>query len=265
MKDTKTTDPNLNPHQNVESLGVQTYANETKIPSTEYSAHHNDVGRKRRVSGVSRENMETSSQSPSLKRRELTRHIEEKLAPLEPQNRANEDRRQEDAKTVHRTDIKRQPSMTSRPVNGIACTGQKSDSPPFEHVQASNINMEMSPPEPPELQMDGGTGSGASIEKPRSSSAGSSGEEADIDSSGGSGTGEMAARRLHKGRAAIVCKDGCVPPAVDQHEGDCVVASRLVALWNAAPSVAKRTPTTPRETSAANSATQQKAAAPVTC
>lgn len=74
--------------------------------------------------------------------------------------------------------------------------------------------------------------------KPGSSagSAGSSGEEADIDScSGGSGSGEGAVRRMHKGRAAVVCKDGHVPPAVHQYEGDCMVASRLLALWNIAP------------------------------
>lgn len=68
------------------------------------------------------------------------------------------------------------------------------------------------------------------------SSPGSSGEEADIDScSAGSGSGEGVSRRLHKLRAAIVCKDGHVTPAVHQHQGDCMVASRLLALWNAAP------------------------------
>ena len=68
--------------------------------------------------------------------------------------------------------------------------------------------------------------------------AGSSGEEADIEtSSGGSGSGERASRRLHKTRAAVVCQDGHLPPAVHQHEGDCMVASRLLALWTAAPVV----------------------------
>lgn len=65
---------------------------------------------------------------------------------------------------------------------------------------------------------------------------GSSGEEADIDScSGGSASGEAAARRLHKARAAVVCKDGHVPPQVHHHQADCLVASRLLALWNAVP------------------------------
>lgn len=65
---------------------------------------------------------------------------------------------------------------------------------------------------------------------------GSSGEEADIDSSsGGSGTGECASRRAHKLRAAIVCKDGHVPPQGPQYEGDCMVASRLLQLWTALP------------------------------
>ncbi|KAI0563573.1 Myb-like DNA-binding protein [Gracilaria domingensis] len=75
----------------------------------------------------------------------------------------------------------------------------------------------------------------------RSSSAGSSGNEADIDTcSGGSMSGEGASRRFHKGRAAIVCQDGHVPPKIHQHEGDCMVASRLLALWTAAPSEPKR-------------------------
>lgn len=67
---------------------------------------------------------------------------------------------------------------------------------------------------------------------------GSSGEEADIDScSAGSCTGEGASRRAHKLRAAVVCKDGHVPPQGQQHEGDCMVASRLLQLWTAVPAV----------------------------
>lgn len=77
-------------------------------------------------------------------------------------------------------------------------------------------------------------GNGASIEKPQSSYAGSSGEEADIDTCSG-GSDEATGRRLHKRRAAVVCQDGHVPPAVDQHEGDCMVASKLLTLWNARP------------------------------
>lgn len=70
----------------------------------------------------------------------------------------------------------------------------------------------------------------------RVGSVGSSGEEADVDTcSGGSGTGEHTERRLHKARAAVICKDGHMPAARHQHEGDCVVARKLLALWNAAP------------------------------
>lgn len=70
------------------------------------------------------------------------------------------------------------------------------------------------------------------------SEPGSSGEEADIDScSGGSGTGESASRRAHKLRAAVVCKDGHLPPQGQQYEGDCIVASRLVHLWTIVPVV----------------------------
>lgn len=72
--------------------------------------------------------------------------------------------------------------------------------------------------------------------KPATSSAGSSGEEADIDTSSG-GSSEFAARKKHKARAEFVCKDGHVPPAVQQHEGDCMVANRLLALWNATPNM----------------------------
>lgn len=70
-------------------------------------------------------------------------------------------------------------------------------------------------------------------EKP-SSIGGSSGEEADFETSS-RGSGEAALRKIHKQRAAVVCQDGHVPPAIHQHEGDCMVASRLMALWNAVP------------------------------
>lgn len=104
--------------------------------------------------------------------------------------------------------------------------------------------------------------SAAGIDKLLSSSAGSSGEEADIDScSGGSGSGETAARRMHKVRAAVMCKDGHVPPAVHQHQGDCMVASRLLALWNAGP-MAMAGGTVQRKQTGAGRA---KAAAPVPC
>lgn len=81
-------------------------------------------------------------------------------------------------------------------------------------------------------------GDAGSTENPQSSYAGSSGEEADVDTCSG-GSGEAAARRLHKRRAAVVCQDGHVPPAVHQHEGDCIVASKLLALWNATPIAGK--------------------------
>lgn len=131
----------------------------------------------------------------------------------------------------------------------------------------SHERMDLSPSLPPDRQDrdHDDAGSGGSCEKLQSSSAGSSGEEADIDSCGGSASGEMATRRAHKGRAAVVCKDGHVTPAVHQHEGDCVVASRLLALWNAAPVVTKQTQAAPKETPVAPTPTQQKTAAPVTC
>lgn len=70
---------------------------------------------------------------------------------------------------------------------------------------------------------------------------GSSGEEADIDTcSAGSGTGESVLRRAHRLRAAVVCKDGHVPPQGQQHEGDCMVASRLLQLWTAVPIIQHR-------------------------
>lgn len=73
------------------------------------------------------------------------------------------------------------------------------------------------------------------------SEPGSSGDEADIDScSGGSGSGECASRRAHKLRAAVVCQDGHVPPQDQQHEGDCMVASRLLQLWTVVPMVTER-------------------------
>eukprot|EP00178_Gracilaria_changii_P010312 TRINITY_DN29_c0_g1_i1.p1 TRINITY_DN29_c0_g1~~TRINITY_DN29_c0_g1_i1.p1 ORF type:complete len:434 (+),score=44.85 TRINITY_DN29_c0_g1_i1:2370-3671(+) len=75
----------------------------------------------------------------------------------------------------------------------------------------------------------------------RSSSVDLSGNEADIDTcSGGSTSGEGASRRFHKTRAAVVCQDGHVPPKIHQHEGDCMVASRLLALWTAAASEPKQ-------------------------
>lgn len=75
----------------------------------------------------------------------------------------------------------------------------------------------------------------------RGSEPGSSGEEADIDScSGGSGSGECASRRAHKLRAAVVCQDGHLPPQDQQHEGDCMVASRLLQLWTVVPLVRDR-------------------------
>lgn len=81
-------------------------------------------------------------------------------------------------------------------------------------------------------------GDDGGADKPQSSYAGSSGEEADIDTCSG-GSDEAAARQLHKRRAAVVCQDGHVPPAVDQHEGDCMVASKLLTLWNARPIAGK--------------------------
>lgn len=126
--------------------------------------------------------------------------------------------------------------------------------------------MEVSPPVPADLSDKGDGGSRESSEKLQSSSAGSSGEEADIDScSGGSGNNETGTRKAHKGRAAVVCKDGHVPPAVHQHEGDCMVASRLLALWNATPVVTKRPQVAPKESRAAPASNRQNSAPPVTC
>lgn len=65
---------------------------------------------------------------------------------------------------------------------------------------------------------------------------GSSGDEADVDTnSADSGSGEGHARRRHKARAAVVCKDGHVPPAFRQHEEDIMVARKILSLWHAAP------------------------------
>ncbi|PXF40765.1 Protein REVEILLE 8 [Gracilariopsis chorda] len=77
----------------------------------------------------------------------------------------------------------------------------------------------------------------------RSSSAGSSGNEADIDTcSALSTSGESQCRKFHARRAAVVCQDGHVPPKIQQHEGDCMVASRLLALWIAAPTLPNPAP-----------------------
>lgn len=93
---------------------------------------------------------------------------------------------------------------------------------------------------------------------------GSSGEEADIDSSsGGSGSGERASRRAHKLRAAVVCKDGHLPPQGQQHEGDCMVASRLLQLWTAVPVVREHRRTIgPRQVSMPESHHGERVAVP---
>lgn len=90
----------------------------------------------------------------------------------------------------------------------------------------------------PDVDMSDSYGLESNVLESVDGGPGSSGEEADIDTcSAGSGIGESASRRAHKLRTAVVCKDGHLPPQGQQHEGDCMVASRLLQLWTAVPAV----------------------------
>lgn len=216
--------------------------------------------RARAPDSLEKNGAETSKQVHASKKREL--NVSERLAH---QVRASvdigEEQKPVEAEPTDKTTGQENENMwvensNMNPVGGYSAMP----------VHPPSGRMEVSPPLSPLRPNKGDGGSGGSTEKLQNSPAGSSGEEADIDScSGGSSSGEMATRKAHKGRTAVVCKDGHVPPAGHQHEGDCMVASRLLALWNAAPVVTKRVQVAAKESLAAPAPTQQNAAPPVTC